>query len=84
MLDGTVTDGSSLKILIDRESIKAHIPHRDPFLFVDEVLELERGTRIVAAGNSVRRRSSSGPFRKSDRPWGDNIGSDGSGWRSSL
>jgi len=48
MLDGTVTDGSSLKILIDRESIKVHIPHRDPFLFVDEVLELERGARIVA------------------------------------
>lgn len=48
MLDGTVTDGSSLNILIDRESIKAHIPHRDPFLFVDEVLELERGARIVA------------------------------------
>jgi 3-hydroxyacyl-[acyl-carrier-protein] dehydratase len=48
MLDGTVTDGSSLNILIDRESIKVHIPHRDPFLFVDEVLELERGARIVA------------------------------------
>jgi 3-hydroxyacyl-[acyl-carrier-protein] dehydratase len=48
MLDGTITDGSSLKILIDRESIKVHIPHRDPFLFVDEVLELERGARIVA------------------------------------
>ncbi len=48
MLDGTVTDGSSLNILIDRESLKTHIPHRDPFLFVDEVLELERGARIVA------------------------------------
>ncbi len=48
MLDGTVTDRRSLKILIDRESIKGHIPHRDPFLFVDEVLELEPGARIVA------------------------------------
>lgn len=48
MLDGTVTDRRGLKILIDRESIKGHIPHRDPFLFVDEVLELEPGARIVA------------------------------------
>jgi beta-hydroxyacyl-ACP dehydratase FabZ len=48
MLDSTVTDGNSLKILIDRESIKNHIPHREPFLFVDEVLEIEHGSRIVA------------------------------------
>lgn len=31
-----------------REVIEAIIPHRDPFLFVDEVLELEPGVRIVA------------------------------------
>lgn len=31
-----------------REMIEEIIPHRDPFLFVDEVLELEPGVRIVA------------------------------------
>ncbi len=34
--------------MIDREVIKSYIPHRDPFLFVDEVLELETGSRILA------------------------------------
>ena len=31
-----------------RETIESIIPHREPFLFVDEVLELEAGRRIVA------------------------------------
>src|SRR5439155_13017649 len=31
-----------------REAIEAIIPHREPFLFVDEVLELEPGARVVA------------------------------------
>ena len=31
-----------------RDVIEAIIPHRDPFLFVDEVLELEPGVRAVA------------------------------------
>src|SRR5215471_8471123 len=31
-----------------REGIEAIIPHRDPFLFLDEVLELEPGVRVVA------------------------------------
>jgi 3-hydroxyacyl-[acyl-carrier-protein] dehydratase len=31
-----------------REVIETIIPHRDPFLFVDEVLELEPGVRVVA------------------------------------
>jgi len=26
---------------MDKEEIKKHLPHRDPFLFLDEVLELE-------------------------------------------
>jgi 3-hydroxyacyl-[acyl-carrier-protein] dehydratase len=34
--------------LIEREEIKNYIPHRDPFLFVDKVIELEKGSRIVA------------------------------------
>ena len=31
-----------------RDVIEAIIPHREPFLFVDEVLELEPGARAVA------------------------------------
>ncbi len=31
-----------------REEIEQIIPHRDPFLFLDEVLELEPGVRVVA------------------------------------
>jgi 3-hydroxyacyl-[acyl-carrier-protein] dehydratase len=31
-----------------REEIEKIIPHRDPFLFLDEVLELEPGARVVA------------------------------------
>jgi 3-hydroxyacyl-[acyl-carrier-protein] dehydratase len=31
-----------------RAEIEQIIPHRDPFLFLDEVLELEPGTRVVA------------------------------------
>jgi 3-hydroxyacyl-[acyl-carrier-protein] dehydratase len=31
-----------------RDVIESIIPHRDPFLFVDEVLELDPGARIVA------------------------------------
>ncbi|MGH7806741.1 MAG: 3-hydroxyacyl-ACP dehydratase FabZ [Thermodesulfobacteriota bacterium] len=34
---------------MDREQIKKLIPHREPFLFVDSVLEMEPGTRIVAS-----------------------------------
>jgi 3-hydroxyacyl-[acyl-carrier-protein] dehydratase len=31
-----------------RDQIEEIIPHRDPFLFLDEVLELEPGKRVVA------------------------------------
>src|SRR5919107_3707822 len=31
-----------------KTEIEAIIPHRDPFLFLDEVLELELGRRVVA------------------------------------
>lgn len=33
---------------LTREQIKEVIPHRDPFLFLDEVIELEPGRRAVA------------------------------------
>ena len=34
--------------LLNKEQIKEIIPHRDPFLLIDEVLELEPGVRVVA------------------------------------
>ncbi len=33
---------------LDKEQIKDIIPHRDPFLLIDEVVELEAGSRVVA------------------------------------
>ena len=33
---------------MDKAGIEAIIPHRDPFLFLDEVLELEPGVRVLA------------------------------------
>lgn len=33
---------------LNQEQIKEIIPHRDPFLLIDEVLELEPGVRVVA------------------------------------
>ncbi len=34
--------------MMDKEEIKSYIPHREPFLFVDEVLEFEAYKRILA------------------------------------
>lgn len=36
-------------VLLNQEQIKEIIPHRDPFLLIDEILELEAGVRVVAA-----------------------------------
>ncbi len=33
---------------LGRSEIEAILPHRDPFLLIDEVVELEPGTRVVA------------------------------------
>jgi 3-hydroxyacyl-[acyl-carrier-protein] dehydratase len=33
---------------LGREQIEAILPHRDPFLLIDEVVELEPGSRVVA------------------------------------
>lgn len=35
-------------VLLNKEQIKAIIPHREPFLLIDEVIELEPGKRCVA------------------------------------
>ena len=37
-----------MKTVLDRAGIEEVIPHRDPFLLVDEVLELVPGERVVA------------------------------------
>lgn len=36
------------RALMEREEIKNLIPHREPFLFVDQVVEIEKGSNIVA------------------------------------
>jgi 3-hydroxyacyl-[acyl-carrier-protein] dehydratase len=33
---------------LNRAEIEAILPHREPFLFIDEVVELEPGSRVVA------------------------------------
>ena len=35
-------------VLLDREQIKQIIPHRDPFLLIDEVTALEPGKKCIA------------------------------------
>lgn len=35
-------------MLLDKEQIKNYIPHRDPFLFVDKVVEIVKDKKIVA------------------------------------
>jgi 3-hydroxyacyl-[acyl-carrier-protein] dehydratase len=35
-------------MLLNKEQIKEIIPHRDPFLLIDEIEELEPGKRVVA------------------------------------
>jgi 3-hydroxyacyl-[acyl-carrier-protein] dehydratase len=36
------------EILLNKQQIMEIIPHRDPFLLIDEVLELEAGRRVLA------------------------------------
>jgi 3-hydroxyacyl-[acyl-carrier-protein] dehydratase len=38
----------TLTLPLDRAAIEAILPHREPFLLIDEVLELEPGERVVA------------------------------------
>ena len=37
-----------MKLPLDKSAIEAILPHRDPFLLIDEVLELEPGRKVVA------------------------------------
>lgn len=47
--------------VLDREGIEAILPHRHPFLLLDEVLELEPGAR-VRARKTVREDDCAGHF----------------------
>ena len=38
-------------MLMNKEQIMEIIPHRDPFLLIDEIEELEPGKRVVAYKN---------------------------------
>ena len=38
----------TLTVPFGRAEIEAIIPHRDPFLLIDEVVELEPGLRVAA------------------------------------
>ena len=38
----------TITLPLDRAGIEAILPHREPFLLIDEVLELEPGDRVVA------------------------------------
>lgn len=35
-------------MILNKEQIKEIIPHRDPFLLIDEIIEMEQGKRVVA------------------------------------
>jgi 3-hydroxyacyl-[acyl-carrier-protein] dehydratase len=37
-----------VRTVLGREEIEAILPHREPFLLIDEVIELEPGERVVA------------------------------------
>lgn len=37
-----------MSVIMNQEQIKEIIPHRDPFLLIDEIVELEVGQRVVA------------------------------------
>lgn len=37
-----------MPVLMNKEQIKEIIPHRDPFLLIDEIVEMEAGVRVVA------------------------------------
>ena len=37
-----------MDVLMNRQQIEEIIPHRDPFMLIDEVVEMELGKRIVA------------------------------------
>ena len=66
-----------MSVVLDREGIE-DLPHRDPFLFVDEIEELVAGERVVGMVRVRTRRGVSSKTRPgrvssrracSPRPW---------------
>ena len=45
---------AGVTVALGREQIEEILPHRDPFLFLDEVTVLEPGSRVVAASGCAR------------------------------
>ncbi len=43
-----IEDGSEPQAILDREAIEGILPHREPFLMIDEILELNPGKCAVA------------------------------------
>jgi len=43
-----MSEARPAEILMGRAEIKEYLPHREPFLLVDRILEMERGQRVVA------------------------------------
>ena len=45
---GAEGDKNMEEVLMTQEQIKEIIPHRDPFLLIDDILELTPGEHVVA------------------------------------
>ena len=60
----TIRDDSKSRPILDRAGIEAILPHRDPFLLIDEIRELEPGKRAVA----VKRVREDEPFFRGHFP----------------
>lgn len=41
-------DAGAVDAMMDREGIKEYLPHREPLLLVDRIIEMEKGQRVVA------------------------------------
>lgn len=50
--------------LYDRDAIKAILPHREPFLFVHEILEMVPGDRVVGTVHVDESKLRNGPVGK--------------------
>ena len=60
--NGLARAAFSVKLPLDKDAIEAILPHRDPFLLLDEVIELEPGARVVARKLVTRGRLVAGHF----------------------
>ena len=40
-------------MILNQDDIKKYLPHREPFLFIDEVISLEEGDNIEAGAGAA-------------------------------